>query len=69
MRISSYGPPSLTRGRVCNLLVQMLLALASAVTLGYKSRKIRDHTILSHLRLGSLFVASYDPAGIWLDTF
>jgi hypothetical protein len=37
--------PSLTRGRVCNLLVQF------AVTLGSKSRRTHDHILLSHLRL------------------
>jgi hypothetical protein len=31
---SYYGAPSLTRGWVCNLLLQLLLGLASAVTLG-----------------------------------
>jgi hypothetical protein len=43
--------PSLTRGRVCNLLVQLLLGLARAVTLGSKSRRTHDHILLSHLRL------------------
>jgi hypothetical protein len=51
--------PSLTRGRVCNLPVQLLLGIASAVTLGSKSRRTRDHILLSHLRLDSLSVASY----------
>jgi hypothetical protein len=36
----------------------MLLALASAVFLGFKSLGTRDHTLLS-----SLFVASYDSQG------
>jgi hypothetical protein len=52
-----------TRGRVCNLLVQVLLDLASAVTLVSKSRRTRDHISLSHLRLGSLFIASHDSEG------
>jgi hypothetical protein len=43
--------PSLTRGRVCNLLVQLLLGLARAVTLGSKYRRTHDHILLSHLRL------------------
>jgi hypothetical protein len=43
--------PSLTRGRVCNVLVQLLLGLARAVTLGSKSRRTQDHILLSHLRL------------------
>jgi hypothetical protein len=41
----------LTRGRVCNLLVQLLLVLARAVTLGSKSRRTHDHILLSHMRL------------------
>jgi hypothetical protein len=32
LRVSYYGMPSLTRGRVCNLLVQVLLGLVSAVS-------------------------------------
>jgi hypothetical protein len=39
---------SLTRGRVCRL--QLLLALASAVILGYESRGTRDHILLSQIR-------------------
>jgi hypothetical protein len=39
------------RGSVCNLLVQLFLVLARAVTLGSKSRRIHDHILLSHLRL------------------
>jgi hypothetical protein len=42
--------PSLTRGRVCNLL--LLLDLASAVPLGSESRETQDHILLSQsLRL------------------
>jgi hypothetical protein len=43
--------PSLTRGWVSNLLVQLFLVLARAVTLGSKSRRTHDHILLSHLRL------------------
>jgi hypothetical protein len=46
-----FVPPSLTRGRVCNLLVQLLLGLVRAVTLGSKSRRTQGHILLSHLRL------------------
>jgi hypothetical protein len=46
--------PSLTRGWVCNLLVQLLLGLARAVTLGSKFRGPHDHILLSHLRLPQL---------------
>jgi hypothetical protein len=45
------GAPSLTRRRVCNLLVQLLPGLARGATLGSKSRRTRDHILLSHLRL------------------
>jgi hypothetical protein len=51
LRVSYFIAPSLTRGRVCNLLVQLLLGLARAVTLGSKSRRAHDHILLSHLRL------------------
>jgi hypothetical protein len=44
LRSSCYGAPSLTRGRVCNLLVQF------AVTLQSKSLSAHD-MLLSHLRL------------------
>jgi hypothetical protein len=54
LRVSWYSAPSLTRGWVCNLLVQLLLGLARAVTLGSKSRKTRDHILLSDLRLPQL---------------
>jgi hypothetical protein len=38
LRVSCCGAPSLTRGWVCNLLVQLLFGLARAITLGSKSR-------------------------------
>jgi hypothetical protein len=63
LRFSSYGMPSPTRGRVCNLSIQLLLGLASAVTLGSKPLRTRDHILLSHLRLSSLSVASYYSQG------
>jgi hypothetical protein len=43
--------PSLTRGWICNLLVQLLLGHARSVTLRSKSRRTHDHILLSHLRL------------------
>jgi hypothetical protein len=43
--------PSLTRGQVCNLLVQLLLGLARVFTFGCTSRRTRDHILLSHIRL------------------
>jgi hypothetical protein len=51
LRLCYFVVPSLTRGRVCNLLVQLLLDFARAVTLGSKSRRTHDHILLSHLRL------------------
>jgi hypothetical protein len=50
----------MTRGRVCNLLVKLLLGLASAATLGSKSRRTLDRIVLSHSRLGYVSVASFD---------
>jgi hypothetical protein len=51
LRISWCRVPSLTRGRICNLLVKLLLSLARAVTLGSMSRRTHGHILLSHLRL------------------
>jgi hypothetical protein len=48
---SSCGVPSLTRGRVCNLSLQLLLGLTSSVTLRSKSLRTWGHILLSHLRL------------------
>jgi hypothetical protein len=49
--VSWYWASSLMRGQVCNLLVQFLLGLARAVTLGSKSCRTHGHILLSHLRL------------------
>jgi hypothetical protein len=49
LRVCYFVAPSLSRGRVCNLL--LLLGLARAVTLGSKSRRTHGHILLSHLRL------------------
>jgi hypothetical protein len=48
-------PPSLTRGRVCNLQCNRCLV---------RSLWTNNHTLPSHLRLCSLFVASYDSQGM-----
>jgi hypothetical protein len=51
---------------MCNLLVQLLLAFARAVTLGYKSRRTYDHILLSHMRLprpGGPCLRIYIPQG------
>jgi hypothetical protein len=60
LRVSWFGAPSLTRGRVCRL--QLLLVLASAVIFVSESRRTRGHILLSQTR-DSLFVASYDSQG------
>jgi hypothetical protein len=50
LRVCYFLAPSLTRGRVCNLL--LLLVLASAVPLWSESRGIQNHNLLSQfLRL------------------
>jgi hypothetical protein len=51
LRVCYFVAPSLTRGRVCNLIVQLLLGLARAVACGSKSRRTHDNILLSHLRL------------------
>jgi hypothetical protein len=51
LRVCYFVASSLTRVRVCNLHLQLLLGLARAVTLGSKSRTTHDHILLSHLRL------------------
>jgi hypothetical protein len=51
LRLCYFVEPSLKRGRVCNLLVQLLLGLARAVTLGSKPCRTHGHILLSHLRL------------------
>jgi hypothetical protein len=56
LRSSCWGAPSLTRGRVCNLLLQF------AVTLQSKSRRTHD-ILLSHLR--SYFTVSYETPPTW----
>jgi hypothetical protein len=47
LRFCNFVAPSLTRGWVCNLLVQLILGLARAVTLGSKSRRTHGHILLS----------------------
>jgi hypothetical protein len=54
LRVCYFVAPSLTRGRVCNLLVQLFLGLARAVTLGSKSRRTHGLILLSHLGLPQL---------------
>jgi hypothetical protein len=60
-----YGAPSLTKGLLSNLLVKVLLGLASTVTLEFKSRRTKDLILLSHLRLGPLSVVAYDSQGYY----
>jgi hypothetical protein len=49
--VSWREAPSLTRGWVCNLLVQLLLSVARAVTVGSNSRRTHHNILQSHLRL------------------
>jgi hypothetical protein len=65
-RFTNCGAPYLTREGVCNLLVQLLLGLASAVTLESKSRRTRDHILLSRLRLHQSGGSAY-PINIPLE--
>jgi hypothetical protein len=52
LRDSWCGAPSLTIGRVCNLLVQLLLGLARAESLlGRSPTELNDNILLLHLRL------------------
>jgi hypothetical protein len=53
LRFSCCGAPSLTRGRVRNLLLQF------TVTLWSKSHRTHDHILLSHLRLPPVWNARY----------
>jgi hypothetical protein len=50
LHVCYFVEPSLTRGRVCNLLQNCYWALpeARAVTLGSKSFRTHDHILLSH---------------------
>jgi hypothetical protein len=47
LRVCYFMAPSLTRGRVCNLL--LLLGHASALPLGFESLEIREHILLPQL--------------------
>jgi hypothetical protein len=60
MRVCWCGALSLTKGRICRL--QFLLALVSAVILGFESPGIHGHILLSQIR-DFFFVASYDSQG------
>jgi hypothetical protein len=63
--LSYFVAPSLTRGRVCNLLVQLLLGLGRGVTLGSKSRSSHGHILLSHLTWKARFPYLYPPGIGW----
>jgi hypothetical protein len=47
LRVCWFWAPSLTRGRVCRL--QLQLVLASTVIFGSESRRTRGHSLLSHI--------------------
>jgi hypothetical protein len=72
MGLILYRAPSLTRGRISTLLIQVLLDFANDAMLGSKFRRNSDHILLSHLKLNSFIVVSYGSKGsgihIRLDT-
>jgi hypothetical protein len=45
LRLCYFVAPSLKRGRVCNSILQLLLGLARAVTLGPESRRTHGHEV------------------------
>jgi hypothetical protein len=47
MPVSWCGAPYMTRGQVCSL--KLRLGLASAVSLGFQSRRSNDHTLVSQI--------------------
>jgi hypothetical protein len=51
------GAPSLTRGWVRNLFLQLLLGLVRLITLGSNAPRTRDHILLPHLRLSPTWTA------------
>jgi hypothetical protein len=67
-RFLDVGAPSMTRGWVYNLLVQLLLGLTSAITLGSKSRRTHNHILFSfetppNCRARSMYL--YPPGTEW----
>jgi hypothetical protein len=58
--VCSMERPLWREGVSLILFLQVLLGLVSAFALGSKSRRTSDYILLSHLRLGSLSVASND---------
>jgi hypothetical protein len=61
LRFCNFVAPSPTRERVCNLLVQLLLGLARAVTLGSKFRRTHGHILLRLLQPGGPGSRIYFP--------
>jgi hypothetical protein len=55
LRLCYFVAPSLTRGRVCYLLVHLLLGLARAVTL--ESRRTQEQSLLSPAELGHILLS------------
>jgi hypothetical protein len=51
LQVCYFVAPSLTTGRVCNLLYNCFWALPQQSDLGSKSLRTHDHILLSHLRL------------------
>jgi hypothetical protein len=59
LRVSSCGAPSLTRGRVSNLPIQLLRGLSSAETLRCKSRRTPNHVLTVSFDTVSVFISFY----------
>jgi hypothetical protein len=51
LRVCYFVTPSLTRGRVCNLLYNSFWALPEQSLLGRSPAELNGHNLLSHLRL------------------
>jgi hypothetical protein len=51
LRLCCFVAPSLTRGRVCNLLYNCFWALPELSLLGRSPAELNGHILLSHLRL------------------
>jgi hypothetical protein len=51
LRVCYFVAPSLTRGRVCNLLYNCFWALPEQSLFGRSPAELNDHILLSHLRL------------------
>jgi hypothetical protein len=63
LRLWYFVVPSLTRGRVCNLLLNCFWALPEQSLLSRSPAELKVHILLSHLRLGGPGSRIYIPQG------